>query len=54
MVNKRFKTYFTEASILKPDYVIGHKFSWNGKGIKEFEDAGYKRNDQFVIVGPTD
>ena len=50
---QRFKNYFTEASILKPDYVVGHKFVYNGKGIKEFANAGYKEGDVFEIVSAT-
>lgn len=49
-----FKKFISEASIVKPDYVVGHKFSWNGTSIKEFEKAGYKRNDIFTIVDKTD
>lgn len=51
---KSFKNYISEASILKPDYVIGHKFAWNGKGIKQFDQAGYKRNDIFTVVDKSD
>ena len=51
---RNFRTYLSEASILKPDYVEGHKFAWNGKGIKEFEQAGYKRNDTFTVVTGSD
>lgn len=48
-----FNKFISEASIVKPDYVVGHKFSWNGASIKEFEQAGYKRNDVFTIVDTT-
>jgi hypothetical protein len=47
---RNFRNYLNEASILKPDYVEGHKFAWNGKGVKEFETAGYKRNNIFTVV----
>lgn len=49
-----FKKFISEASIVKPDYVVGHKFSWNGVSIKEFDRAGYKRNDIFTIVDKKD
>lgn len=51
---KSFKQFISEASIVKPDYVVGHKFSWNGTSIKEFDAAGYKRNDIFTIVDKVD
>lgn len=47
---KRFKQVISEASVLKPDYVIGHKFVWKGIGVKEFENAKYKKGDVFEIV----
>lgn len=46
-----FKKFISEASIVKPEYVEGHKFAWNGTSIKEFDRAGYKKNDIFTIVG---
>ena len=46
-----FETSITEGSVMKPDYVVGHKFSWNGKGVAEFSD--YKKGDVFEIVPPT-
>lgn len=47
---KSFRNFFTEGSILKPDYVVGHKFIYNGKGFKELKDLGYKAGDVFEIV----
>jgi hypothetical protein len=40
-----------EASILKPDYVIGHKFLYKGE-IKEMDSEGFKFGDIFTIVRP--
>ena len=40
-----------EASVMKPDYVAGHEFIFNGKGIKEL--SAYKSGDVFTIVPPT-
>tara|TARA_Y100000593_G_scaffold12786_2_gene23728 strand:+ start:17646 stop:19124 length:1479 start_codon:yes stop_codon:yes gene_type:complete len=40
-----------EASILKPDYVIGHKFLYKG-GIKEMDNEGFKHGDIFTAVKP--
>ena len=34
---KRFNSFIAEASFLKPDYVIGHKVAYNGKGFKELD-----------------
>ena len=36
---KDIKLNLAEASILKPDYVIGHKFMYKG-GIKEMDKEG--------------
>ncbi len=46
------KKPLVEASILKPDYVIGHKFLYKG-GIKEFDNEGFKHGDIFTAVKPT-
>ena len=46
------KKPLVEASILKPDYVIGHKFLYKG-GIKEMDSDGFKHGDIFVAVKPT-
>ena len=46
------KKPLVEASILKPDYVIGHKFLYKG-GIKEMDSEGFKHGDIFVAVKPT-
>jgi len=46
------KKPLVEASILKPDYVIGHKFMYKG-GIKEFDAEGFKHGDVFIAVKPT-
>ena len=46
-----FRKFISEASIVKPEYVEGHKFAWNGTSIKEFDIARYKKNDIFTIVG---
>ena len=46
------KKPLVEASILKPDYVIGHKFLYKG-GIKEMDKEGFKHGDIFVAVKPT-
>lgn len=50
---KRFSSFIAEASFLKPDYVIGHKIMFNGKGFSELEGLGYKKGDVFEIVGAT-
>ena len=42
---KRFNSFIAEASFLKPDYVIGHKVAYNGKGFKdEFVYGGLIRD----------
>ena len=46
------KKPLVEASILKPDYAIGHKFFYKG-GIKEFDAEGFKLGDVFTAVKPT-
>ena len=46
------KKPLVEASILKPDYVIGHKFLYKG-GIKEMDKEGFKHGDIFTAVKPT-
>ena len=50
---KGFNTFITEASFLKPDYVIGHKIAYNGKGFKELSALGYNAGDHFEIISPT-
>ena len=40
---RRYNTFITEASFLKPDYVIGHKVMYNGKGFKDLDVLGYKK-----------
>ena len=50
---RRYNTFITEASFLKPDYVIGHKVMYNGKGFKDLDVLGYKKGDTFEIVGQT-
>ena len=40
-----------EASIMKPDYVVGQKFVFNGNW-KELAGYGYTKNDVFEIVKP--
>ena len=47
---KRFGNYITEGSILKPDYVVGHKFIFKGNGFKELLALGYKKDDIFEVV----
>ena len=51
---RRFKTFATinEASVMKSDYVAGHKVVFNGKGFKELLQLGYKKGDIFELVGP--
>ena len=49
---KNFKSFITEASVMKPDYVPGHKFVWKGDGVKEF--GNYKKGDVFAVVAPSD
>jgi hypothetical protein len=55
---QRFKTHMlsglVEASIMKGDYVVGHKFVWKGTTIKEWLTAGYKAGDVFELVAQTD
>ena len=48
----KFKTFISEASVMKPDYVVGHKVIFNGKGFKELLQLGYKKGDIFELVGP--
>jgi len=50
---KSFNSFITEASFLKPDYVIGHKVAYNGKGFKELSALGYKPGDHFEIIAAT-
>jgi hypothetical protein len=50
---KSFNSYIKEASFLKPDYVIGHKVAFNGKGFRELDALGYKPGDHFEIIAPT-
>tara|TARA_B100001057_G_scaffold495192_1_gene593603 strand:+ start:9133 stop:10560 length:1428 start_codon:yes stop_codon:yes gene_type:complete len=50
---KRFSSFIAEASFLKPDYVIGHKVAYNGKGFKELSALGYKAGDHFEIIAAT-
>jgi hypothetical protein len=50
---KSFNSYITEASFLKPDYVIGHKVAFNGKGFRELDALGYKPGDHFEIIAAT-
>lgn len=49
---RKFKTFISEASVMKPDYVVGHKVIFNGKGFKELLQLGYKKGDIFELVGP--
>jgi len=49
---RRFKTFVAEASILKPDYVVGHKVVFKGKDFPTLVKMGYKEGDIFEIVGP--
>lgn len=49
---RKFKTFIAEASVMKPDYVVGHKVIFNGKGFKELLQLGYKKGDIFELVGP--
>jgi hypothetical protein len=39
----------SEATILKPGYVEGDKFFYNG-GFRKLDDAGYKKGDIFVVA----
>jgi len=48
---KRYNSFITEASFLKPDYVIGHKVMYNGKAFKDLDTLGYKQGDVFEIIG---
>ena len=41
-----------EASIMKPDYAVGHKFFYKG-GISEMDKEGFKHGDIFTAVPPT-
>ena len=50
---KSFNSFIAEASFLKPDYVIGHKVAYNGKGFKELSALGYKPGDHFEIIAAT-
>tara|TARA_A100001015_G_scaffold270936_1_gene324041 strand:+ start:5224 stop:6651 length:1428 start_codon:yes stop_codon:yes gene_type:complete len=50
---KGFNTFITEASFLKPDYVVGHNIAYNGKGFKELDALGYNAGDHFEIISPT-
>lgn len=50
---KRYSSFISEASFLKPDYVIGHKIMFNGNAFAELEKLGYKKGDVFEIVGKT-
>ena len=47
---KRFRSYISEGSILKPDYVVGHKFIFKGNGFKELKALGYGKGDVFEVV----
>lgn len=38
-----------EATIMKPEYIVGTKFFYNG-GFKKLDDAGYKKGDIFTIT----
>ena len=38
-----------EASIMKPDYAVGHKFFYKG-GISEMDKEGFKHGDIFTAV----
>ena len=49
---KSFNTFMTEASFLKPDYVVGHKISFNGTGFRELSALGYNAGDHFEIISP--
>ena len=50
---KSFNSFLAEASFLKPDYVIGHKVAYNGKGFKELSALGYNPGDHFEIIAAT-
>ena len=50
---KSFNSFIAEASFLKPDYVIGHKVAYNGKGFQELSALGYKPGDHFEIIAAT-
>ena len=49
---RRFKTFksLAEASLMKPDYVIGHKVVWKGTDFAELGRLGYNKGDVFEIV----
>ena len=49
---RRFKTFasINEASLMKPDYVIGHKVVWKGTDFAELGKLGYTKGDVFEIV----
>ena len=49
--NQFLEISITEGSVMKSDYVAGHKFVWNGKGVAEF--SAYKSGDVFEIVPST-
>jgi len=49
---RKFKSFISEASIMKPDYVVGHKVSWKGSDFAELGKLGYNKGDVFEIVGP--
>ena len=50
---KRFKSFanLSEATIMKPDYVIGAKVVWKGEGFAELTKMGYKKGDVFEVTG---
>ena len=50
---RKFKSFISEASIMKPDYVNGHKVTYKGSGFSELDKLGYKKGDVFEIVGET-
>ena len=50
---KSFNSFIAEARLLKPDYVIGQKFAYNGKAFKELDALGYKSGDHFEIIAAT-
>jgi hypothetical protein len=49
---KRFKSFanLSEATIMKPDYVIGAKVVWKGEGFAELTKMGYKKGDVFEVT----
>jgi hypothetical protein len=47
---KNYRSILSEGSILKPDYVVGHKFVYNGKGFKDLKTLGYVKGDVFELV----